>query len=218
MRASWARYLAWFDARNSRERAIIACAVIGSILLLGFDQRIWPDLARARQLSLEAARNQQNAGELKAQAAQMQRLLADPDARAKAELEQLQRRLAEQEPRLLGAEATLVPARKMPRFLESLLARGRSLQLLSLKTLPPEPLVAASEEKPAAGSANLYKHGVEIRVSGSYPDLVGYLADLEGAPQKVIWGRMELNAEDYPLSTMDITVYTLSLDKTWLVI
>ena len=213
--------MAWFDARNSRERMILGIAVIGSILWLGMNSWVWPSIANARKLAIESAQSTQTVADLRTQTVLLQNQLADPNAKAKAALEQLQKRLSEQEPQLRGAEAVLVPANKMPQFLESLLARSRSLKLVSLKTLAPEPLVSASDAKPAEGSAasgSLYKHGVEIRISGSYADLVGYLNDLEKAPQKVIWTRLELTANDYPVSTIALTVYTLSLDKSWLVI
>lgn len=226
MSALWKRYAAWFDARNARERAIIGVAVMVSLLMLGGDQWVWPAAAKRRALSAETEQNVQTLATAKTQLAQLEQQVADPDAVARARLEQLRKTLAEQEPQLRNIQASLVPADRMAQFLKSLLARNHSLQLLSLKTLPPvaadgsaaEDATDASTEAKPAGNASLYKHGVEIAVSGSFADLVGYLSDLDNAPQKIMWGRLELQTTEYPRSTVVLTVYTLSLDKTWLVI
>ena len=62
----------------------------------------------------------------------------------------------------------------------------------------------------------MYKHGVEITVRGAYTDLYDYLIQLEQLPWHMFWGKLNVSTQDYPEITMTITVYTLSLDKTWL--
>jgi hypothetical protein len=64
----------------------------------------------------------------------------------------------------------------------------------------------------------IYKHGVEIVVSGSYGDLMAYLTELEQLPQKMLWNSVKLTVEEYPRARMTITVYTLSLDRAWLTV
>jgi len=64
----------------------------------------------------------------------------------------------------------------------------------------------------------LFKHGVEITVAGSYGDLMNYLADLEKMPQRMLWSSVKLTVEEYPRARMTFVVYTLSLDKAWLVV
>jgi MSHA biogenesis protein MshJ len=59
---------------------------------------------------------------------------------------------------------------------------------------------------------------VEITVKGNYQNLLNYLNALEKLPVKMFWGKMELVAGEYPVSTMKLTLYTLSLDKTWLIV
>jgi MSHA biogenesis protein MshJ len=65
---------------------------------------------------------------------------------------------------------------------------------------------------------NIHKHGIEIRMAGNYLDLLAYVADLESLPQKLLWGNMALTVTAYPRSELTLTVYTLSLDPTWLVV
>jgi MSHA biogenesis protein MshJ len=62
----------------------------------------------------------------------------------------------------------------------------------------------------------IYKHGVRITVRGSYLDLLSYAAALEKLPEQMFWGEAKLSVEKYPDSLFTLTLYTLSLDKTWL--
>ncbi|MCK9284930.1 MAG: hypothetical protein M0P39_11665 [Rhodocyclaceae bacterium] len=220
----WRKYQAWFDRRAPRERSILALTILGSILLLGVDYWAGPAFSEVRKLGAQAKQNRQTANELEAQIPLLQMQVKDPDASTRLSLDQLKKQIAEQEPRFRNVERSLVAANKMPEFLESILARNRALQLVSLHTLPPVPVIerAQSGEKkpaamPAAGAeANLYKHGVEIRLAGSYRDLIAYLSELEKAPQQVIWGAMDISVAEYPRTVLALTVYTLSLDKAWL--
>ena len=117
----------------------------------------------------------------------------------------------------------------MTQVLRDLLGRNPRLALVSIKTLAASPLTpsgktaeqplkaeAKPKEKSAAIDLGLYKHGVEISVEGSYADLVTYPAELEQLPWRMYWGGVQLSAQVYPVSRLTLTVYTLSLDKTWL--
>ena len=47
-------------------------------------------------------------------------------------------------------------------------------------------------------------------------DLLAYLRSLEAAPHRVLWGDMQLKAGEYPRVTLQLKLYTLSLEATWL--
>jgi MSHA biogenesis protein MshJ len=115
-------------------------------------------------------------------------------------------------------------------LVESLLRGNRGLHLISLTTMPVTPVsdarapAAGVEVKVAPGkpdapdAGGLYRHGVKIRVRGSYTDMLSYLAQLERLPQRMYWGSVTLDTEEYPIAVMEVTLYTLSTDKSWLVI
>jgi MSHA biogenesis protein MshJ len=67
----------------------------------------------------------------------------------------------------------------------------------------------------ASAAAIIYQHAVEIVVLGPYPDLLAYLTALDKLPVKLYWGNADLVAT-YPDSRLTFTVYTLSLDQTWI--
>jgi MSHA biogenesis protein MshJ len=124
----------------------------------------------------------------------------------------------------------MVPPEKMQSFLEGLLTRNRGLELLDLKTLPVTQIGAPAAAKPAAAGAaaatepalaaaeGIYQHGVEIRLAGSYNDLLNYLTELERMPQRVMWNSVSLTVDKYPRNIMTLRIYTLSLDSKWLTV
>jgi MSHA biogenesis protein MshJ len=74
----------------------------------------------------------------------------------------------------------------------------------------------ASEPVTLAGS-HVFKHGVRVVVEGTYLDLLSYVARLEKQPWQVYWSRTVMSS-DYPKAQIELTLYTLSLDKAWLVV
>jgi len=221
----WKRWQGQFNERSRRERGLIAATLILGLALIGSTVFVEPRFARLAmdKRSLEALQTENQ--NLQAQMQIMQpRLKEDPDAAAKRELEVLRAKLAALNGELAKANAALVPASEMNARLERLLSRQPGLRLLSLRTLPPSSFVerkveaAAGEAKgdAAAGDFDLYRHGVEIKLVGSYADLSAYVAQLEGDKQKFIWGEARLNVVEYPKATLTLVLYTLSLDKAWL--
>lgn len=221
MNSLWQRYIQWFDGRQPRERLVLAACACFVVFMLGWQQWAGPAFAAAAKLTAQAGRDQGLVQALGAQLGALEQQVGSPNKVAQATLGDLRRHYDEQEPRLQLLQKSLVSARDMPTFLESLLAGNKSLQLLSLETLPPQPLTASSGgdgKSTASGGAQarVYKHGVKLRLSGGYRELLTYLGDLEKAPQRVLWGDMRLNVIAHPRVEMTLTVYTLSLDKTWM--
>jgi MSHA biogenesis protein MshJ len=62
----------------------------------------------------------------------------------------------------------------------------------------------------------IFKHGVQMTVRGNYADLMQYLTALEKMPTQMFWGMAKLSVIQYPNAELTLTLYTLSLDKTWL--
>jgi MSHA biogenesis protein MshJ len=89
------------------------------------------------------------------------------------------------------------------------------LKLRSLQSMPPTAVGSnASLTKPVKGQ--LYRHGVELAVEGSYADLLSYCAALETLPQHLLWGGMKLAADKHPQIVLTLRLYTLSVDRNWL--
>ena len=228
MKALWLNMTARYDAMQRRERWLIALALLGGIVLIGFSLFIDPALKRGQVAERTLAGQQAQLLAMQTQMATLQAPERNPDVAAQAELGQLKQRLDELSARMRVLESSLVPPERMPGLLEDMIGKRSGLRLLSLKTLPVAPFVektqAGAGEAATTGAAaapekaGLYKHGVEIRLEGSYQELTAYLERLEKSRMKLLWNSVALSAEGHPRLVLTLTVYSLSLDRTWLVV
>lgn len=224
----WKQLGARFDAQSQRERALLAAALILGTLLLGNSLLIEPNFARAKMAQRLGEQQVMEATSLESQITVTKaQLQVDPDAGRKAEIVRLKASLAAVENNLKALEGSLVPPEQMNALLEQLLASNTRLRLVSLKSLAPINLAAAGKtEDPAKAPVpatqpnelGLYKHGVEIRLEGSYADLYAWMSQLESTQRKLLWGDVRFTVVEHPRSMLSLTVYTLSTDKAWLAI
>lgn len=228
----WQRLAERVDAMSLRERALIFLAAALVLVTVVNTLLIEPLLTRQQAMSQQIVQTQAKTSALQIQ---IQALVtarsADPDAPLRARMAQLQADSAEAGQALQEIQSGLVAPRQMPALLEDILRRNRGLRLVALKTLPMENLAATLDTaaaKPAsetdtaselaASELAVFKHGVEITVEGSYPDLLRYLTAMESSPWRMFWGKAELSADAYPKATLILRLHTLSLDKAWLAI
>lgn len=232
MKDALLKYSARFDALLPRERVMVFIAAVAIVVFMVDSLFIQPAAARRKVLSarMTLQETEMQALQIKIQAMQKQR--TNPDAVNQARQVEIKRQIAEIDETLKDMQRSLVPAQRMKAVLEEVLARNPRLQLIAMRTLPAAPLVEKSDKavppavpgapaaKPQVKSAvvvnNVFKHGVQITLQGSYSDLHDYLARLEKQPWRMFWTRASLNAADYPRLTLIVTIYTLSLDKAWL--
>ena len=226
MKRYWERYAALLNARNARERALIFVMLLVVVWSLLSAVLLDPLLAKKRRLTQEAAQQLTQMQQLQTQ---VETVLSggriDPDAATRIRLAALNQSLEQSRAALQNMQQGLVPPGKMAQLLEDVLTQNRHLKLVSLKTLPVSNVLEApagaappkADEKKPSGPA-IYKHGVEITVSGSYAELTQYLDTMEKLPWRMIWGKAEMQVEEHPLVTLTITLYTLSMDRTWMAI
>lgn len=229
MKAQWKAWSDRFAAFNQREKYLVSGAVIALIALGGYNLVIDPALARKAIAQKQIAQYQMDMTTVGAQVAALQAQLKNPDAGTHAVLAEARDRLANLDRQLRDFDQQLVAPEKMTLVLQELLSSHRGLELVSLRTLAPLSILPsaadASVAKPgepvkpeAADSGNIYKHGIEIKVAGSYQDLVAYVNEVEHSSQHLLLGRMKLSVTKYPRVELTLTVYSLSLDRTWLVV
>jgi MSHA biogenesis protein MshJ len=221
----WQRYAERIDAMTLRERVLIFGAVTAVLVALLQTLLLDGEMKKERRLSTAITQRQ---AEVKALDAQVAKLAASPvqdvERGRRERLAEVNRLLAETEKVIATEERKFTAAEKMKRVVEEMLARNRGVQLVEMRTLPTVTIAEARSpagQKPVArpatpGERLIYRHGMELTVSGAYLELLRYLEQLEGLPTQLYWSELALNAASYPSHTMKIVVYTLSLDPSWL--
>jgi MSHA biogenesis protein MshJ len=211
------RYADRIDNATLRERAAIFICLALVLVYLAYVILINPLRDRQKALTAESEKLQQ---ELVTLQAGLQGMLKggsqDIDAANRARQATARGELARANSRIAQEQRRFTPSDRMRGVLAEMLERNKRLVLVDLKTLPVAPLATA----PAGpdGNPGLFRHGIELTVSGSYADLYEYLRTLERLPTQLYWGNAELAVAEYPTVTLKLTLYTVSFDRAWLVV
>jgi MSHA biogenesis protein MshJ len=226
MNALWRKWADRYAGLSQREQRMIGAAALAVAFALSMTAWVDPAGKRVVALRTQVAGQRQDLESLRAQIADIKARLIDPDAANRQALLELQLRLKALDGQIGALDDKLVPPAKMGRVLQTMLAHHRGLSLVGLRSLAPEPLLAPPEDKKSTAEKsavtvrqeNLWRHGLEIRIAGGYGDLLGYVAELERAPQRLLWGGMALKVTAWPRSELTLTVYTLSRERDWLAV
>lgn len=229
LKKRWQGYADRIDALSLRERVMIFIATTAVMITLMNVLLIDPLLAHQKMLSGRIVQIQNTNAVMQKQ---IQTLLQlgnrDPDAALKLRVSQLLKQTGQSVKTLGDIQSHLVSPGQMPALLEDILHQNRKVHLIALKTLPavainPQPSDKPENKKerlpkktPDQDTVLIYKHGVELTVSGNYFDLVHYLSALEHLPWRMFWGNAQLTVNEDHTIRLSLRVYTLSQDQAWL--
>jgi len=217
------KYADSIDAMALRERAMFFGAVALVLMSLLQVFLLDPLLSRRNLLSAQIAQQEE---ETRAILAKIQSLIRpdapDEDALNRERLQSLRAQLEPLDRQLEQQQTQFVVPGKMAAVLEAMIVKNRKVKLMSLRNLPPTSLAQAAAgaagQTRAPGAREVFRHAIELSVSGSYFDLLDYLDALEHMPQQLYWDGFELRVALYPQSVLTLTVYTLSPEKSWLTV
>ena len=212
-----------FDQRALRERVMVLVAALALVALL-WDSILMRPLDRERKGRLQqvAMLRAEVSGLDKSVEAIVAQGVGDPDTASRKAVEKLQAEIGRLDGQLAGATAGLIAPKEMAHVLGQVLNRTSKLTLIKLKTLPPEAVVAplvgntnAAQAAVKAGATQIYKHGVEIEISGSYLETLQFLQSIEALPWRFFWDRVEYTVEQYPQGRLKLVIFTLGLQEGW---
>ena len=223
----WKEFEGKIDNLSLRERLLIFLAVAFLLVTMARSLFLEPMLDQQKKLSTNVSRQQELMKGLQAEIDASLRARKDLENSAQQHrLDLVRRELAENNAYLQHRSDSLVPPEKMAELLEQVLYQNGQLKLVKLQTLPVAHLVERGSVKQVregvadadkvAPDKQVFKHGVVITVRGSYLDLLQYLTEIEKLPTQMFWGKAEMKVLRYPEVELSLTVYTLSLEKTWL--
>jgi MSHA biogenesis protein MshJ len=220
LKQRWQIWALRIDSLSFRERLLIFFAVVAATFSLMFGGLIEPAFKGQEQMLLNVSALHQEIVALKAQLFEAEQ---KSNSGKNTELNRLRAKAAALELTVKGREGGMVPPEKMIATLKSLLAAQPGLMLISLHTSAPSPIfkevmneTAATPQTTAVPPGDqLYKHGIELRLQGSYADLTEYVRHLESLPWAMLWEDLSLDASRHPNIEMTLKLNTLSREPTW---
>lgn len=208
---TWDAWCEKVGQRSRRERVLMT--LVGLFLIvMAFYSASWDPLTqqwshlKQQKLSLQ----QQNI-ELASQVKSIEQELAqDPNSVLRDKIQVVNRRLVQVNQSLAAQMASLIPADEMAATLQQILSQSGALQLESLSSLKPEPIL------PEKSEFNFYRHGVKLVLKGQFGKIYAFLVQLESLPQHFYWQRVSYKVDKYPDAVVEITIFTLSNNKEFI--
>jgi MSHA biogenesis protein MshJ len=155
-------------------------------------------------------------------------LSKDPNSELKKQISQYKERLNKADVNLLKLTSDLISPIQMRHALIQLLKTQKGVSLQSFQVVAAEPITLASsqpvakvEGKVAEVDPNrqemvLYRHAIKIKLSGSYFQLRDYLTQLEALSWKFFWQEFNYQLKEYPVSELEIEMYSLSTKREFI--
>ena len=201
-----------FDALSRRERVLIATAVLAVLGMLSYLplESIWKThTSISQQLKVLEQENSISAQQIDLY---QQRLALDPNLDYQQRLAIVEQQNQDLDSQLDEQMVAMVPADYMPELLSNLLGQVQGIKLIKFMSIAPIPLLAVGEDK----KLNLYSHGIRLSLEGDYFSVLRFVEAVEAMPDKLYWKRLDYNVAVYPLATIEIELYTLSINKDFI--
>ena len=109
----------------------------------------------------------------------------------------------------------LISPKEMTELLKNILDKHKSLNIINVENMKATPIFGLDDDKKVIKDAKIfqvYKHGIELTVSGTFFQLRDFLEEAEKLPWKMLWEELEYTVNKYPMATIKIVIKTLSLD------
>ncbi|MGL1558671.1 type II secretion system protein GspM [Vibrio parahaemolyticus] len=207
MNEFWSSLEERFGDMSAREKMLVALCGFVTVVMLLFTLVLEPKLNQIsnneRQLSNLKQSNQKTEIDILRVKAQLKK---DPNADIDLEISNLLTESQHLSMQLSQIIEHLVTPSQMAGVLESVLEQQSGIHLVSLQTLPSEPI---TEDKEASQYSGYYVHPVRMELTGDYFSIANYLNKLESLPASYFGRSFSYKVEEYPKAKLVLEVYTL---------
>ncbi|AVH31435.1 MSHA biogenesis protein MshJ [Vibrio fluvialis] len=204
------RWNVWSDAfakRSQREKLLISLCGLVAVVFISLTLLVDPLVAQygQQQTQLQGLTSSNQSAQLTIQQLQVA-LKKNPDESIDKEFATLQEQSQSLSMELANSTETLVSPTQMATLLQTVLDNSTKLKLISLQSLPAEPIVPSKDDPSAV---KYYVHPVRLELTGNYFAIRDYLLALESLPVKYYWRSFKYQVETYPQARLILQVYTL---------
>lgn len=241
MKAKWQAWSEKFLVLSPREQSLIFISVLVVVAYLPFHFFIDGNLKQAekeqkRVASLERANSDLTLSINEFKVALQQ----DKNKQLLSQIEQHEKRLAIVDEKLLALTEELIDPIQMRNALIQLLDLQPGVSLIAFEVKPAEPLLFQNkksnvkvEQKESSSTTQkdeneinivvqqpqatgLYKHAIQLKLTGKYFQLRDYLKQVEELPWQFFWHDFQYQLQAYPKSELTIEIYSLSTNKEFI--
>ncbi len=228
MKQRWQSYSDKFLQLTSREQYLVLFTGLVAIFLIGSYLFIEEKSAKINTYEQQSRAMKTGNQSLDLTINEFQAALSeDPNKDIINQIRQREAKLAKIDSQLVHLTTELISPSEMREALLRLLALEPGVSLLSFELIGAQPLLDLSSvpenANPSTSSLtekqmglNLYKHAIKLKLTGTYFQLRNYLKQLEQLSWKFFWQDFEFQVKEYPQSEVEITIYSLGLNKEFI--
>lgn len=233
--SQWLTYSEKFNNTTPREQYLIIASGLVAIIFVLYSLFLDEAIQSIEKYNQQISNIEQDI-ESKSNSIQVleQALREDPNVALQKELSQYQAKLGNVDEKLLALTSDLIDPIQMRYALIKLLKLQKGVKLLSFEVLPAKPVtenkaepektvqtittetVKESIEQSTPKQLRLYRHGIKIKLQGQYFELKDYLTQLEGLSWKFFWQEFDYQLKAYPVSELEIEIYSLSTSQEFI--
>ena len=136
----------------------------------------------------------------------------DPNRLLAESIDSLVQKIGQVDSRIEQETGGMISPEKMPYVLGELLSEKSGLSVQSIETKSAVNILGEEEGKTSENPA-IYQHGVELKLQGSFFQLMHYLEAIERYPVKLIWNELDYTIDQYPKGALVLNISTLSLQE-----
>jgi MSHA biogenesis protein MshJ len=227
--AQWQAYSEKFSNTTPREQYLIIASGLVAIIFILYSLFLEAPIQRVDRLNKQVVQTEQsNKNNQDSIQVLEQALSEDPNVALRKQLLQYQAKLGGIDERLLTLTSDLIDPIQMRYALTKLLKLQKGVKLLSFKVLPASALTQSKinpetdkiatvgDIKAKTQQLQLYRHGINIKLQGQYFQLKDYLIQLESLSWTFFWQEFDYQLKVYPVSELEIEIYSLSTVKEFI--
>jgi len=223
MKEQWQQYEGKFLTLSPREQYLIILTGLVAVIFISFTLFIDEKLIQINKLDKQIVElsSSNNTAQMTIEILE-ESLAQDPNEAINKQITQYEKKLAEVDDKLLLLTSDLINPIQMRYALIELLKTQKKVSLLSFEVvLAQEVAISENETKTKKNIENeqsltLYKHGIKLKLKGSYFALRDYLNQLEKMEWKFFWQDFDYQITEYPNSELQIEMYSLSTKKEFI--
>ncbi|MCG5525902.1 hypothetical protein LRB11_13330 [Ectothiorhodospira haloalkaliphila] len=204
------------NASNLRERLLMA-VLLGVILLLAWDWLVLqPQQDKRQTLQTELTQTQARLGELTQHMDQWRTDTEDSVHTVSLEVQRdaLRQEVAQLEGRLQTLHGGFASPREAVQVLAGILQDRPGVKVVELANQPPEPLNQGLDIW--NGPSGIFVHRVRLVVEAEFDRVLDFMGLVEDLPEGVFWETLHLEVPEWPVNRVEMTLYGLSADESWL--
>ncbi|NQZ21653.1 MAG: hypothetical protein HRT53_06290 [Colwellia sp.] len=237
MNKQWQEYCEKYLTITPREQYMVLLAGLAAIIFIIHSFFIDDNAIKITKLEQKIAKVTTGNRSTKTSISLLENGLSqDPNAVFNNQIAQYKKKLKDVDEGLLKLTSDLIDPIQMRYALLQLLKTQKGVSLQSFQVIAAQPLTMTASKssiKNNKGSVKsstasdtsvaiapeelvLYRHAIKIKLSGSYFQLRDYLQQLEALSWKFFWQEFNYQLKEYPVSELEIEMYSLSTKREFI--